>query len=210
LTHAGLLGLPSVRSLCELRTVTVLEGMISLEKSALPVDPPTEVLRTVVARRCEPIPVIIGRTPERSKPALLAAKVPALLEDPSGEKPALLTAKVLALLEDRLGKNRRSSQQKSCLGKNRRSSLQDVSAVIAPSSAMSFNMVAASSTSAPPHLTPYRPTHVTARIPSKVGKRSQWQERQWPWPPLAQDREPSRTPGGAFIWFASSCFGKPI
>src|SRR5712672_1587626 len=34
------------------------------------------------AIRCEPIPVIIGRTPERSKPALL--------EFPSGEKPALL------------------------------------------------------------------------------------------------------------------------
>src|SRR5258708_279129 len=57
----------------------------------------------VVTIRCEPIPVIIGRTPERSKPALLAAKVPALLEDPSGEKPALLAAKVLALLEDPSG-----------------------------------------------------------------------------------------------------------
>src|SRR5258708_40233067 len=45
----------------------------------------------VVGIRCEPIPVIIGRTPEPSgeKPALLAAKVPALLKDPSGEKPAL-------------------------------------------------------------------------------------------------------------------------
>src|SRR5712671_143267 len=42
------------------------------------------------------LPVIIGRTPERSKPALLAANVPALLKDPSGEKPALLTAKVLS------------------------------------------------------------------------------------------------------------------
>src|SRR5258707_9975527 len=50
----------------------------------------------VVTIRYEPIPVIIGRTPERSKPALLAAKVPALLEDPSGEKPALLAAKVLS------------------------------------------------------------------------------------------------------------------
>src|SRR5258708_38511890 len=44
----------------------------------------------VVGIRCEPIPVIIGRTPEpsREKPALLAAKVP------SREKPALLAAKV--------------------------------------------------------------------------------------------------------------------
>src|SRR5882757_8086930 len=49
------------------------------------------------------LPVIIGRTPERSKPALLAANVPALLKDPSGEKPALLAAKVLALLEDPSG-----------------------------------------------------------------------------------------------------------
>jgi hypothetical protein len=45
----------------------------------------------VVAIRCETIPVIIGRTPERSKPALL--------EFPSGEKPALVAAKVSALLE---------------------------------------------------------------------------------------------------------------
>jgi hypothetical protein len=62
----------------------------------------------VVAKRCETIPVIIRRTPERSKPtlleftsgekpALLAAKVPALLEDPSGEKPTLLAAKVLSV-----------------------------------------------------------------------------------------------------------------
>src|SRR5258708_34094780 len=48
-------------------------------------------------------PLIIGRTPERSKPALLAAKVLALLEDPSGEKPALLTAKVLSGEKPALG-----------------------------------------------------------------------------------------------------------
>jgi len=120
-------------------------------------------------------------TPKRSNRALLATKGPALSKTLPGEKPALLAAKSW-----RSSKTRPWGKKPALVACNMSSlsSLRQCDELQHGSSPSSSR----------PLISPVdRPTPHVRKDSVEVGKRNQWQERQWPWPPLAQDMESSRT-----------------
>jgi hypothetical protein len=142
----------------------------------------------VVDIRCEPIPVKKGRTSERSgekpgflekdrpgeKPVFLAAKVP------SRKKPVLLAAKVHSPVR-KWETHVHAAPTIPALRDSVRW-FPDCQRGHPSEKCDTFQHDGLHYLNAPPHLT-YRPTHVTARIPSEVGKRGQWLKRRWPSPP---------------------------